>query len=59
LPANNPIVIRAQDPNNKPVWDFSAGLVENAPGSYSAGDRGRGGFGTTGRPLCLLFIPEG
>ncbi len=41
-PAGNPIVIRAQDPNNPPVWDLSAGLVENAPGSYTAGDRGRG-----------------
>ncbi len=43
-----PIKIRAQDPNNKPVWDFSAGLVENAPGSYSAGDRGRGGWQVSG-----------
>jgi len=41
-PTGNPIVIRAQDPNNPPVWDLSAGLVENAPGSYTAGDRGRG-----------------
>jgi hypothetical protein len=41
-PASSPIVIRAQDPNNKPVWDFGATLVENAPGSYTAGDRGRG-----------------
>ncbi len=44
----NPIRIRAQDPNNKPVWDFSAGLVENAPGSYGAGDRGRGGWQVSG-----------
>ena len=44
----NPIRIRALDPNNKPVWDFSAGLVENAPGSYSAGDRGRGGWQLSG-----------
>jgi hypothetical protein len=41
-PASMPIVIRAQDPSNKPVWDFGATLVENAPGSYTAGDRGRG-----------------
>src|SRR5476651_250399 len=45
---SNPIKIRAQDPNNKPVWDFSAGLVENAPGSYTAGDRGRGGWQLSG-----------
>lgn len=37
-----PIVIRAQDPDNPPVWDLSSGLVEDAPGSYTAGDRGRG-----------------
>jgi hypothetical protein len=41
-PADQPIVIRAQDPTNPPVWDLSAGLVEDAPGSYTAGDRGRG-----------------
>jgi hypothetical protein len=41
-PADKPIVIRAGDPANPPVWDLSAGLVENAPGSYTAGDRGRG-----------------
>src|SRR5437016_14657707 len=42
-PTNNPIVIRAQNPTNPPVWDFGTTLVENAPGSYGAGDRGRGG----------------
>jgi MYXO-CTERM domain-containing protein len=41
-PASNPIVIRAADPTNPPVWDLSAGYVEDAPGSYTAGDRGRG-----------------
>ncbi|HSY41129.1 MAG TPA: hypothetical protein VLA79_16430, partial [Polyangia bacterium] len=41
-PAASPIVIRAADPTNPPVWDLSAGYVENAPGSYTAGDRGRG-----------------
>jgi hypothetical protein len=40
--ADKPVVIRAADPANPPVWDLSAGLVENAPGSYTAGDRGRG-----------------
>ena len=43
-----PIKIHAQDPNNRPVWDFSGGLVENAPGSYGAGDRGRGGWQVSG-----------
>ncbi len=44
----NPIVIRAQDPANRPVWDFGSTLVENAPGSYTAGDRGRGGWQFSG-----------
>jgi hypothetical protein len=37
-----PIIIHAKDPTNPPVWDLSAGNVEAAPGSYTAGDRGRG-----------------
>lgn len=44
----NPIIIRAQDPANPPVWDFGTTLVENAPGSYTAGDRGRGGWQFSG-----------
>lgn len=46
--AANPIVIRAQDPANPPIWDFGTTLVENAPGSYTAGDRGRGGWQFSG-----------
>jgi hypothetical protein len=46
--SNSPVTIHAQDPNNKPVWDLSATLVENAPGSYTAGDRGRGGWQISG-----------
>lgn len=41
-PANAPILIHAKDPANPPIWDLSAGNVEDAPGSYTAGDRGRG-----------------
>jgi len=44
----NPIIIRAQDPAHPPVWDFGTTNVENAPGSYSAGDRGRGGWQFSG-----------
>ncbi|MBN2714324.1 MAG: hypothetical protein JXX14_00640 [Deltaproteobacteria bacterium] len=43
--ADNPIIIRAQDPANRPVWDLvgdESHLVSDAPGSYTAGDRGRG-----------------
>jgi len=43
-----PITIRAQDPSNRPVWDLSGSFVENAPGSYTAGDRGRGGWQFSG-----------
>lgn len=39
---SSPIVIRAADPNNPPVFDLTGTLVEDAPGSYTAGDRGRG-----------------
>src|SRR5262245_7146010 len=31
-----PIIIRALDPTNRPIWDFGSTLVENAPGSYGA-----------------------
>ena len=44
----NPIVIEALDPTHPPVWDFGNTLVENAPGSYTAGDRGRGGWQFSG-----------
>ncbi len=44
----NPITIRAQDPANPPVWDFGTTNVESAPGSYTAGDRGRGGWQFSG-----------
>jgi hypothetical protein len=46
--ATNPITIRALDPQRRPVWDFGTTLVENAPGSYTAGDRGRGGWQLSG-----------
>lgn len=40
--ADDPIRIHAKDPQNPPVWDLSTNNVEDAPGSYTAGDRGRG-----------------
>jgi hypothetical protein len=45
---SKPIIIRAQDPANRPIWDLSASNVESAPGSYTAGDRGRGGWQFSG-----------
>lgn len=46
--AEAPIVIRAADPNDPPVWDLSDDLVENHPGSSTRGDRGRGCWQVTG-----------
>jgi len=46
--ATNPIFIHAQNPTNPPVWDFGTNLVDNAPGSYTAGDRARGGWQFSG-----------
>lgn len=39
---SNPIIIRAQDPENRPVWDLSGDIARNFPGSYSGGDLHRG-----------------
>ena len=44
----NPIVIQALDPLHPPVWDFGTNPVENATGSHTAGDRGRGGWQLSG-----------
>jgi hypothetical protein len=46
--ATNTITIRALDPANPPVWDFGAVLLDNAPGSYTAGDKARGGWQFSG-----------
>ncbi len=46
--SNNPIFIHAQDPANPPVWDLSGMLVDNAPGSYTAGDKARGCWQVSG-----------
>ena len=40
--AAQPIVIKAQDPGNRPVWDLAGKSVSDWPGSYTAGDKGRG-----------------
>jgi hypothetical protein len=46
--ATNTITIRALDPANRPVWDFGAVLLDNAPGSYTAGDKARGAWQFSG-----------
>ena len=42
LTEKGPISIHAQDPTNPPVWDLTGIPLDGAPGSYTAGDRGRG-----------------
>jgi hypothetical protein len=46
--ADQPIVIRAADPADRPVWDFEGGVVESWPGSYTGGDSGRSMWQVTG-----------
>ncbi len=43
-----PIVIHAQDPSHPPVWDPGSTLVDNLPGSYTAGDKARGCWQVSG-----------
>jgi MYXO-CTERM domain-containing protein len=40
--ADAPIVIRATDPSNRPVFDLGGQNVGQWPGSYTGGDNGRG-----------------
>jgi hypothetical protein len=42
------ITIRALDPANPPVWDFGTNLLDNVGGSYTAGDKARGGWQFSG-----------
>jgi len=51
-----PIVIRAEDPDNKPVWDLGGQPVGDWPGSYSAGDKGRGAWQITGSHYVISGI---
>ncbi len=46
--ASSTINIHALDPANPPVWDFGSVLLDNAPGSYTAGDKARGGWQFSG-----------
>jgi hypothetical protein len=54
--ADQPIVIKAKDPTQKPVWDLDGKLVEDWPGSYNAGDKGRAGFQITGSHVQLIGL---
>lgn len=46
--ADNPIILRAQDPYNKPVFTLGGQPALNFPGSYNGGDRGRGTWRISG-----------
>src|SRR4051812_41189198 len=46
--ASQPIHIHAEDPANPPVWDPKGTLVDNLPGSYTAGDKARGCWQVSG-----------
>jgi hypothetical protein len=46
--ATNTINIHALDPANPPVWDFGTNFLDNVPGSYTAGDKARGGWQFSG-----------
>jgi hypothetical protein len=43
-----PITIHAQDPAHPPVWDPGSTLVDDLPGSYTAGDKARGCWQVSG-----------
>ena len=47
-PASSPIFIHAQDPSSPPVWDMGTTLVDDAPGDYTGGDKGRGCWQVSG-----------
>jgi hypothetical protein len=46
--AGQPVVIRAADPGDRPVWDLEGDIVANWPGTYTGGDRGRAIWQITG-----------
>src|SRR5262249_6824498 len=46
--ATNTISIHALDPANPPVWDFGTNFLDNAPGSYTAGDKARAAWQFSG-----------
>lgn len=46
--ASEPIVIRAADPCDRPVWDLDGDIIAGWPGSYGGGDNGRAIWQITG-----------
>jgi hypothetical protein len=54
--AAQPIVIRAEDPNDRPVWDLEGETTGNWPGSYNAGDAYRAIWQVTGSYYTISGI---
>ncbi len=53
---DQPIVIRAQDPDNRPVWDLDGQVTADWPGSYGGGDNSRAIWQITGSYYEILGI---
>lgn len=51
-----PIVIRASDQTNRPVWDLAGQPTAFWPGSYRGSDRGRAGWQITGAHYQISSI---
>ncbi len=54
--AEQPIVIRAADPQDRPVWDLQGNVTASFPGSYGGGDRGRSIWQFTGSHYLVSGI---
>jgi len=54
--ATLPITIKAKDPTSRPVWDLGGQPVSSWPGSYSAGDKGRGCWQVSGDHYVISGI---
>jgi len=54
--AASPITIKAKDPTSRPVWDLAGQAVGSWPGSYTAGDKGRGCWQVKGSHYVISGI---
>ncbi|MBN2494137.1 MAG: hypothetical protein JXR96_06070 [Deltaproteobacteria bacterium] len=53
---SQPIVIRAEDPHDRPVWDLAGDVCGNWPGSYGGGDAYRAIWQVTGSYYLISGI---
>jgi len=54
--AERPVIIRAADPGDRPVWDLEGDIVADWPGTYTGGDRGRAIWQLTGSNYFISGI---